>query len=160
MRGCAPRVWLLAGLILSTVACVPSAHADPSLVRLHACVQEENDAERLACYDKEMGRAPPGQPADFGITPELLHKKQVEAGIAAPPASLQQPLSAKVTDIVARPNGRSLVTLDNGQVWEEEEDVDLKLKVGDGVTITHGSLGSLWMDPVAHHGRVRVKRIK
>jgi hypothetical protein len=159
MRGFAIRVCLLAGLILATLTCVPSAHADPSLARLHVCVQEQNDAERLACYDKEMGRARPGQPADFGLTPELMHKKQVEAGIPPPPPS-SQPLSAKVTRIAARPAGRSLVTLDNGQVWEEQEDVDLDLKVGDAVTITHGSLGSLWMDPVAHHGRVRVKRIQ
>jgi hypothetical protein len=159
MRGFASRVSLLTGLMVAAGSCLPAAHADPSLARLHVCVQEPNDATRLACYDKEMGRAPPGQPADFGMTPELMRKKQLEAGITPPPVSAQ-PLSAKVTGITPRPNGRSVVTLDNGQVWEEQEDVDLQLKVGDAVTITPGTLGSLWMDPVAHRGRVRVRRIK
>src|SRR5215469_8911994 len=136
------------------------AGADPSLERLRTCMSEQNDAARLTCYDKEMGRASSGQPADFGMTSDLLRKEQAQAGIKPPPAPPPSTLSAKVAKISTRSNGALIVTLDNGQVWEQQEQIEMLLKVGDPVTITHGLLGSMWMDDVSAHRRTRVKRIE
>jgi hypothetical protein len=148
------------GIILVSGLCAPSAVADPSIARLRACMSEPNDAARLVCYDKEMGRTVKGQPADLGMTPQLIRQKQAEAGIQAPPAPKPEVLSAKVTQIVKRSNGRLVVTLDNGQVWEQQETSSVLLEVGDAVTVTPGVLGSLWMDQASHSGRTRVKRIQ
>ena len=62
----------LAGLILVSGLCASVAVADPSLERLRACMSEQSDASRLVCYDKEMGRGAKGQPADLGLTPQLI----------------------------------------------------------------------------------------
>ena len=122
---------------------------------------EQNDAARLACYDKALGRtAAAGQPADFGMTAELLKQKQVEAGIKPPPPPPPETMSAKVTNVTPRGTGRLVITLDNGQVWEQQEDTDTLLDTGDGVTITHGLFGALWMDDSSRHRRTRVKRIQ
>lgn len=147
----------LAGLVLMA----RSAGADSSLDHLHKCMPEQNDAARLACYDKALGRtAAAGQPADFGMTAELLKQKQVEAGIKPPPPPPPETMSAKVTNVTPRGNGRLVITLDNGQVWEQQEDTDTLLDTGDGVTITHGLFGALWMDDSSRHRRTRVKRIQ
>jgi hypothetical protein len=147
----------LAGLVLVS----RSAGADPTLDRLHACMAEQNDAARLACYDKELGRSTAkGQPPDFGMTTQLLHKQQAQAGIKPPPPPAPETLSAKVMNIVARGNGTLVLTLDNGQVWEQQEASDTLLQVGDGVTIKHGTFGALWMDDVSRHRRTRVKRVQ
>ena len=147
----------LAGLVLVA----RSAGADASLDRVHACMPESNDAARLACYDQALGRtATAGQPADFGMTSQLMHEKQVQAGIKPPPPPPPEALSAKVTKVDPRGNGRLVLTLDNGQVWEQLEDADSLLEVGDGVTITHGVLGALWMNDTTRHRRTRVKRVE
>lgn len=146
----------LAGLVLAARA----AGADSSLDRVHACMPQQNDAARLACYDKALGRtAAAGQPADFGMTPQLIKQKQVEAGIKPPPPPPPETMSAKVTNVTPRGNGKLVITLDNGQVWEQQESGDTLLDVGDGVTITHGMFGALWMDDTSRHRRTRVKRV-
>lgn len=204
----------LAGLVLVA----RSATADPSLDRVRGCMPQQNDAARLACYDKELGRtrapaaatapvaAPTAAPsraitaaaaatvpaaatvaasaptaaaapstasaghtasaasaaaaksADFGMTPELLHKQQAQAGIKPPPPPPES-LSAKVAKIGTYGSGLLLVTLDNGQVWEQQESGDAQLAVGDAVRISRGMFGALWMDDASHR-RTRVKRIQ
>jgi hypothetical protein len=168
-----------------------SAIADSSLDRVRACMPKPSDAERLACYDRELGRtaapaaavparpvtaatpvkaataaaqlpataaATPSKSADFGMTPEILHKQQVQQGIRPAP-SPPQSLSAKVAKIGAYGNGLLVVTLDNGQVWEQQETGDAQLAVGDAVKISRGMFGALWLDDASHR-RTRVKRIQ
>ncbi len=125
--------------------------------RLRACVAEPDDALRLACYDQAMGRAA-GQPADFGMTPELMRKKQAQSGVSAPPPPAD--LSAAVTRVSTQSSGRFLVTLDNGQVWAQQENQDFTLKPGDLVTIKPGLFGALWMLGPSHRSQTRVKRVK
>lgn len=179
--------------------------ADSSLDRVRACMPQQDDAARLACYDKELGRtaataatraapdaparsatvparaatatvvptpakvpataAPPAAPAtaaaksaDFGMTPELLRKQQVQAGIKAPPRP-PETLSAKVAKVGTYGNGLLVVTLDNGQVWQQQESGEALLEVGDPVKISRGTFGSLWMDNASHR-RIRVKRVQ
>lgn len=205
----------LAGLVLVT----RSAAADSSLDRVRACMPQQNDAARLACYDKELGRtatpavttttptaplaataapavaappaaiappaaaappattalpaataspavtapptaaaaATPSKSADFGMTPELLHKQQAQAGIK--PVPPPQSMSAQVAKIGTYGNGLLLVTLDNGQVWSQQDSGDAQLAVGDAVKISRGMFGALYLDAPSHR-RTRVKRIQ
>jgi hypothetical protein len=202
----------LAGLVLAA----RSATADSSLDRVRACMPQQNDAARLACYDKELGRtaaapaaattgarpataarptaaaavattaarptaattaataagnpakaataAVPGtatastKSADFGMTPELLRKQQEQAGIKVPPAPPES-LSAKVAKVGTYGAGLLVVTLDNGQVWAQQESGNAQLAVGDAVKISRGMFGALWMDDASHR-RTRVKRVQ
>jgi hypothetical protein len=92
------------------------------------------------------------------MTPELLHKQQVEAGVKAPPPPPES-LSAKVAKIGTYGSGLLVVTLDNGQVWQQQESGYLQLAVGDAVKVSRGMFGALWMDDASHR-RTRVKRIQ
>ncbi len=92
------------------------------------------------------------------MTPELRHKQQVQQGINPPPPAPQS-LSAKVAKVGTHGNGLLVVTLDNGQVWEQQESGDALVAVGDVVKISHGMFGALWMDDASHR-RTRVKRIQ
>ena len=92
---------------------------------VRACYAQKDDARRLACYDTEVGR-------------------MVTARIAA-----------HVSGITSKPNGRVVIRLDNGEVWEQSEDgPDLGLEVGDSVKIEKGMLGAYWM---SGHSSVAIK---
>jgi hypothetical protein len=132
--------------------------AEPSVDHLRVCMSENDDARRLACYDREMGRHSGGAPADFGITPELMRKKQVQAGIQ-PEQKQKETLSAKVAKVVVADLGRVIVTLDNGQVWSQTETLDFPVKAGVPVTIEPGVLGGVWMEIHGGRRRTHVKRI-
>jgi hypothetical protein len=134
-----------------------AALGDESVIeRMRTCATEADEAKRLACYDREIGRSKSGQNDDLGVTGELLRHKQKQAGITAP---APDDMTGKVVAITERRFGKFVVTLDNGQVWAQQEVLDFTLKVGDVVTIRRGLVGALWM--VSPSGRVqtRVKRI-
>ncbi len=151
------KVIAFAALLSLLASWQGTARADDATIdHMRACTSEPDDARRLACYDKEMGRKA-GQPADFGMTPELMRKKQVASGVAPPPP---QNLSAAVTRVVTQSTGRIVVTLDNGQVWAQQENADFPLRAGDVITIKPGLLGALWMLDPSHRSQTRVKRVK
>ena len=65
-------------------------------------------------------------------------------------------VTAKVAAFGRSPNLRTQVTLDNGQMWEYQDDPDPLLSIGDSVTIKHGTLGSfLLLTPAKLSHRVR-----
>jgi hypothetical protein len=80
------------------------------------------------------------------------------------PAKEEKPamreLEAVVTEVKTRPHGELVVTLDNGQVWTEiTTSTGVRVKVGDRVKISSGSLGSFRIS--APNGRGSpVRRIK
>jgi hypothetical protein len=131
--------------------------ADPLTDHLRACASEPNDAKRLACYDHEMAHETPERAADVGMTGQLLRRKQAQAGLAPLPT---QNMTAAVTALAKRPYGEWVVTLDNGQVWVQQEVADFPLKIGDVITIKPGMLGALWMVGPSERVETRVKRIK
>jgi hypothetical protein len=145
----------LTGAMACVTATVPAA--DQLIDRLRACATEVNDAKRLDCYDTTIGRSPRGRGDDIGVTGELLRSKRREAGLteAAP-----QDMSAKVTSIIQPPSGKFVVTLDNGQVWNQQEVVSFPIQVGDIVTVRHGLLGALWMRNGHLNLETRVQRIR
>jgi hypothetical protein len=70
-------------------------------------------------------------------------------------------LTAKVTDVARQPRGELILTLDNGQIWQQKPgDHAMKVKAGDEVTIRRASLGSFLLTSEAVKGSMRVTRIK
>ena len=59
------------------------------------------------------------------------------------------------------PHGELLLTLDNGQVWQQKAgDRAMRIKVGDAVTIRRASLGSFLLTSQTANGSMRVTRVK
>jgi hypothetical protein len=95
--------------------------------------------------------APAASPTaeDFGLS-----KVQKAASSSSPPEI--KSVTAKVAGFGHSPNRRTQITLDNGQVWEYEDDPDSLLSIGDPVTIKRAALGSfILLTPTKHSHRVR-----
>jgi hypothetical protein len=91
----------------------------------------------------------------FGMTAQLQRK---ESGATAPPPLNK--LTAHIAAVSQTPRGEFIVTLDNGQVWEETETVShLPLRTGDSITIKRGMLGSFYMSSEQVLG-LRVRRVR
>jgi hypothetical protein len=141
---------------------------------LAPCIGISNSADRLACYDKLAGRvsAPKAAPVAAAPAPAAsvaaapapaaaptaedfgLSKVQKAASSSSPPEI--KSVTAKVAGFGHSPNRRTQITLDNGQVWEYEDDPDSLLSIGDPVTIKRAALGSfILLTPTKHSHRVR-----
>lgn len=123
-----PRnIIILYALCAATLAAPSMADTLPAAVR--ACIGDADAARRLACYDREIARAI--APAD------------TFAPTSARPASVPTPapvrhVTAKVSAL--RQSGDTLiVTLDNGDVWEQSAPAtsQLNLHPGDTVQLDH-----------------------
>ena len=119
----------------------PSFAADDDLAqRIAACTREQDDARRLACFDRAA--APKVDTTHtFGVQgSELARNRDDDKPQADSPP---KKISATVTSIEKRARGELVVTLDNGQVWAQKEiGAYFPLKVGDPVSILAGTLGS------------------
>jgi hypothetical protein len=70
-------------------------------------------------------------------------------------------LTARVTAVENPLNRGLVVTLDNGQVWQQKTaDSGMHIKVGDQVTIKHAMLGSFLLTSDTVKGSMRVSRVK
>jgi hypothetical protein len=116
-----------------------SAGADPLPASVRACIGEADATQRLACYDREVARliAPAGTFAPAagasGAAPATTFAPATASAspAAAPPAGPPRHLSAKVTAV--RQSGDNLiVTLDNGDVWEQSAPATSQLNVRPG----------------------------
>jgi hypothetical protein len=101
--------------------------------------------------------SPADQQAEFGMNGELKRKEQ-GPNVAAEPAKLEQ-LTARITSLAYKPHGESILTLDDGQTWEEAENTThVPYHVGDEVTIKRGVLGAFYLSSSGVRG-MRVKRV-
>jgi hypothetical protein len=113
---------------------------------LQACAAIEAPSERLACYDKLAGRAV--APAAAAASPPPAEAPKPSFGLysAEHPAGPKpaQSQNAKIVGLGASVDGRTLVTLDGGQLWELDV-ADALLATGDSVIINRAALGSFIM---------------
>jgi hypothetical protein len=70
-------------------------------------------------------------------------------------------LTAKITELATLARGELLLTLDNGQMWQQKTaDRALRVKVGDQVTIKRATLGSFLLTAEGNKGAMRVSRVR
>jgi hypothetical protein len=154
-------------LLLSGATLPVASHAAAPKAGLGACVGIEDAQERLACYDRAYGRnvvskttataapaaaataaraapapaAPKDPVAEFGLTEAAKQAKDPAKAAAA--AAAPTSVTAKVISIRFKKYGEFVVTLDNGQVWEQNEPMPSAIvRVGDAVTVKKAVLGS------------------
>lgn len=108
---------------------------------VHACAQESDDAKRLACYDNAAGHAPP-----LGAAISHPAPKDDRAAVFAPTPPKATQITASITHITRRADGRFVITLDNGQIWSEAETKErLSVNTGDIVSIRSELLGAHYL---------------
>ena len=138
---------LASALSIAAVALPALAANDDLSQRIAACTREQDDARRLACFDRAAAPKPAGSSPKLNATETFgIHGSELarnrDDGKPEPEAE-QKRISAKVTAIEKRAHGELVVTLDNGQVWAQKETgAYFPLKVGDPVAILAGTLGS------------------
>jgi hypothetical protein len=156
---------LLPAALLAAALPTPALAVDDELAqRIAACTREQDDARRLACFDRAAAPraaqvAAPKVDATqtFGVHGSELARSRAEDK----PASDTPPnkISATVTAIEKRARGELVVTLDNGQVWAQKEvGAYFPLKIGDPVAILAGTLGSFRL--VAGNRATAVTRVQ
>lgn len=102
---------------------------------IRACAQQQDRDQRLACFDAEVARlsSPAAVAQNFGVT------RAMAQGQPAQPNEI----TARVTDVATRPHGELVLTLDNGQVWQQiEAAAGWSVKAGDRVIIKSGAFSS------------------
>jgi hypothetical protein len=158
---------------LSSLA-VSAAFAQSLPPSIAACTSEKDSLARLVCFDREVAKytqptarvaptptvptpvSPPAasvvptpppaasQVADeFGVSGELARKRK-EAN-EDQGAAIKE-LHAAVSKVATKPYGEHVLTLDNGQVWEQiEAKSTFIIKVGEGVVIKQAKFGSFML---------------
>jgi len=164
----------------------PAAHAADTAGK---CAAIDDDRARLACYDEAFGRTAmsrAGAPAVADGAPVAATAATAAAAtatLARPPAPSPEQarqsfglsaekvlgpqdgpteIEAKVTAVQANEvTGRAVVTLDNGQVWQQLEATKAtkRPRPGDQVVIREASLGSYLM-VAPERGSARVRRVR
>lgn len=173
------RSQLLSWIFVGVGACGGVASAQTLPPSLRACMSESDAGRRLACFDRESAqltsesapaKAAPAAaataaaaaektPAEkFGYRGNIaraeIDKKDEEERSAA------EQLTATVTELATLAHGELVLTLDNGQVWQQKAgDRAMRIKVGDAVTIKRGSMNSFLLTSEAK-GSMRVARVK
>ena len=124
---------------------------------LLACLSLADDAQRLACFDREVGRYRAAPAQHFGETNE-----QSRWAAPADPAAAKalQELTSKIAATATRPDGALQFTLENGQIWVQAhpEYID-GVSAGDGATIKTGMGGTFYLYNTRHYG-TQVRRVK
>lgn len=163
---------------LAALAALPAA---PAAETSHPCAQVRDDTDRLACYDAAFGKparpatatsagdsprppaaTPPSAPPAAGRPTAAPTAAKPERAVAKSDAPVQTTatFTAAVTAFSRLNNGRFVVTLENGQVWQQiEPDAVAEVAVGDKVTLRPAMLGS-WMLVTRAGVKTRVTRVK
>ena len=144
------------GSILLICAAVPAqALNNPLIEGMRRCVGETDQAKRLACFDALAATLPKVEADQFGLTADIARKRDPVGEHKAAEAVLP----GKIVALRQAPQGGLVITLDNQQVWAQQEvNTHIEFAIGDVVHIEHGAMGSLWL--AADKGRkTRVKRI-
>ncbi len=130
-----PRNKILLGVYAAVLAVPASADTLPASVR--ACIGEADAARRLTCYDREVARAI-APPDTFSIAaagaPAVAAPASPPLLAVAPTAAQPRHLTAKVS-AVRQSGDKLVVTLDNGNVWEQAAPATSQLNLRPGDTV-------------------------
>ncbi|SHE77895.1 hypothetical protein SAMN04487965_0636 [Microbulbifer donghaiensis] len=125
-----------------------TATADTVTSQIKGCSTIKADAERLQCYDALSDSLEQRAKANFGQEQQQVVEEAPES------------IEATITQIDKAAHGKLLITLDNGQVWRQNDSGRVNWKSGDTVTVERALFGSFLMKPVEGGRSLRVKRVR
>ena len=144
-------------LLLAVSGLSLAASAEPLSDGLQRCARETDEHLRLKCFDELAGSLQQLKRDEFGMTAAVAERKDPSAAKA--PLIDPEVLDAKIAGLRQGSHGEYTFTLDNGQVWvEQEARPGEHFSVGEAVQIRHGFMSSLWLS-ASDHRLTRVKRI-
>ena len=163
-----------------------AAQADELNDKLVVCRDLTSAVARLDCYDAAVDRSrqkgdPQPEPTtaipaatvepaaaaasgagSAGISQEELFgqdSKEVQRTVEEATGSESiDSLSAQITRLQQSGYDKVLITLDNGQVWQQTDTSSLRLRVGDDVMIERAALGSFMLKKKGNNRTMRVSR--
>lgn len=83
---------------------------------------------------------------------EHLKKSSNEQGLDS--------ISSSITKLKKLIRGQWVITLENGQKWQQKDSAKIKLKVGDTVRMKKAAMGAIYLYKEGSHRNIRVKRVK
>jgi hypothetical protein len=157
-----PRNKIISALCALVMAVPAMADTLPASVR--ACIGEADAGRRLTCYDREIARviAPPDTfaPAAIPAPPATLAPPTSSPSPGTAPSLAQsRHLTAKVSS-VHQSGDRLVVTLDNGNVWEQSVPAtsQLNLRPGDTVQVDREMASWFLSDRYGNNLQVRLRQ--
>lgn len=156
------------------------AQAETLANAMEQCRQVSNSLKRLVCYDQLAQRAGgledsevpeiyrqrsvPGNaqanigPSDVAQNPSSQSTFGLEKQIRRQQSSEVPEISMIVAKVKEAPHGHLIITMEDGQVWRQNDAERFIIKPGQRVTIERGIFGSFYME---YDGRrTQVKRTK
>jgi hypothetical protein len=145
-----------------------SLHAEENISKgVLACAGFKDKNERLICYDRlaeslaadTQGQTDVKVPAPeelFGMSTDV---RSSERKAAAGERESLESITQRVTGIQLARDGGAILTLENGQVWQQVDGKYLLVKVGDTVTIARAAFGTFRLSTVGNRG-ARFKRVR
>ncbi|USD20227.1 hypothetical protein MJO52_14225 [Microbulbifer variabilis] len=134
--------------IISLLAILTSSvYADSLGKQLKHCSKVTSNTDRLACYDKLSNSIERRAEQNFGQE----YKQTVET-----PESIE----ARITEIQESTHNKKIVTLENGQIWKQNDTGRIFWKAGDLIIVERAMFGSFFMKPANGGKKMRVKRLK
>jgi hypothetical protein len=153
--------------------------------QVYACAEISAEAERLACYDRAVGRMREAQTRGdlvavdreqartiereaFGFSlpslPRLFGRRDGADAESASVSSTSglggvEELEFEIARVSRRPNGPATFTMVNGQVWVQIDDENARMaREGGKVTIRRATFNSFLMSIEAGGPAIRVRR--
>ena len=157
--------------ILITTLLLLSASGYASQVNvqaLEACSLVESDLKRLMCYDNVMtdtknNKLDKGSSSETSLASTSTSDKLDEFGMENNKEAAKEKLDAvhsSVTKITKDKLGKRTFTLQNNQVWKQQNTEFFTAKENDEITIIRGVFNSFRMKKVGTNRLIPVKRIK
>lgn len=145
------------------------------LTRAYACIELQEDAARLACYDEAVGRLREAQSAGQVVAVDRAQAEAIERdsfGFPLPSLSRLMPrlgrdgehealadLQVQVERVADSFSGRHSFIMSNGQVWTQTDPQRTgNVRPGDTVTIRRGAMGSFMLVSSRGGAAHRVRR--
>ncbi|WP_299585003.1 hypothetical protein [uncultured Microbulbifer sp.] len=125
----------------------PTIYANSLGKQLKECSEITTNTDRLSCYDKLSLSLEKLAEQDFG---------QELKQIAEAPESIE----AKIADIQDGAHDKKIVTLENGQIWKQNDTGRIFWQAGDLVIVERAMFGSFFMKPTQGGKKMRVRRLK
>jgi hypothetical protein len=170
---------LFVAIATPAVAQQQPAQAPGVLEQVYACAAVTEEAARLRCYDDAVGRLRAAQTSGDLVAVDRVQAQEIEResfGFSLPslPRIFSRPdgaggtteaaqterVTMRVAAVRQRNTGMYVVTMDNGQVWEQTDQISLRrLRAGDTVEIRRAALGSFMLYQDSGPA-VRVRRVQ
>ena len=132
--------------------------------KVEVCSKISQDTARLVCFDEltQINNSPELVPQIMVMTAAQVddfsknHVKKTDEEKAKEILSI----SLTISKLEKTVRGQWTLTFNNGQKWQQKDTAKLRLKQGDLVVITKGSLGAVYLQKENTNKRIKVKRLK